>query len=163
LDPTGYGFIASLEAGYPIGLPFFGPHFVIEPQGQIIWQQISFGTTNDNFGSVDLGTTSGPTGRLGVRGQWTISGKDGAVWQPYVGVNFWRDWDAAANTIYSGIDQVPLLEQATRTETFAGVTAKLNNRLSLYAQAGYQFDMEQTYYGIRRDGAQGDVGLRYNW
>jgi outer membrane autotransporter protein len=58
---------------------------------------------------------------------------------------------------------VQLRSQATRTETFAGVTAKLNGPLSLYAQDGYQFAMEQTFYGIRRDGAQGDIGLRYNW
>jgi outer membrane autotransporter protein len=51
----------------------------------------------------------------------------------------------------------------TRTETFAGVTGKLGEQLSIYAQGGYQFANEQTSYGIRRDGAQGDVGLRYNW
>jgi outer membrane autotransporter protein len=163
LEATGYGFIASLEAGYPIALTFFGPHFILEPQAQIIWQQVSFGDANDSFGQVSLGTTSGPTGRLGVRGQWTILGENGAVWQPYVGVNFWRDWNGEATTIYSGVNQVPLLEQATRTEAIGGVTAKLNSRLSLHVQGGYQFAMEQTSYGIRRDGAQGDVGLRYSW
>ena len=68
-----------------------------------------------------------------------------------------------ATTIFGGLDQVPLIEQATRTEALAGVTAKLNSHVSLYAQGGYQFAMEQTYYGIRRNGAQGDIGLRYNW
>ena len=32
-------------------------------------------TTND--GLVGLGSTSGPTGRLGLRGQWTLDGHNG--------------------------------------------------------------------------------------
>jgi outer membrane autotransporter protein len=134
----------------------------LEPQAQIIWQQVGFGDANDGLGQVALGTTSGFTGRLGVRGRWTIQGYGDMVWQPYVGVNFWRDWDAAATTTF-GLDQVPLLEQATRTQTFGGLTGKLGEHLSIYAQGGYQFAMEQTNYGIRRDGVQGDVGLRYTW
>ena len=37
LATDGSGFIASLEAGYPIPLPL-GPRFVLEPQAQILWQ-----------------------------------------------------------------------------------------------------------------------------
>ena len=85
-----------------------------------------------------LGTTSGPTGRLGLRGMWTIIGENGQVWQPYVRANVWRDWGAEATTTF-GIDPVPLIEEATRLEFAGGVTAKLGGGVSLYAQAGYQF------------------------
>jgi hypothetical protein len=34
---SGSGFISSLEAGYPF--PWLGPTFVLEPEGQIIWQR----------------------------------------------------------------------------------------------------------------------------
>jgi outer membrane autotransporter protein len=163
LPAHGYGYAASLEGGYPIPLPLFGPRFVLEPQGQIIWQQISFNQENDGLGEVALGMTSGATGRLGLRGQWTIAGADKAVWQPYTGVNVWRDWDATATTIFSGNSQVPLLEQATRTEVLAGVTARLNVRLSLYGQTSYQFAVGSTNPDYRRDGFKGDVGLRYSW
>jgi outer membrane autotransporter protein len=38
--PTdGWGFLASLEGGYPIPL-WFWPRLVLEPQGQIIWQRV---------------------------------------------------------------------------------------------------------------------------
>jgi len=77
LPLNGAGVITSVEAGYPIPLPWFGPRFVLEPQGQIIWQQVSFDQANDGLGPIGLGTTSGATGRLGLRGRWTIPGGTG--------------------------------------------------------------------------------------
>jgi type V secretory pathway adhesin AidA len=52
LHATGFGFIRSLEAGYPIplplfGPPLFGPDFVLEPQAQIVWQRVSFDDASD--------------------------------------------------------------------------------------------------------------------
>jgi outer membrane autotransporter protein len=160
LPTNGSGFISSLEAGYPIALPL-GPHFVLEPQAQIIWQRVSFNDANDGLGPVGLGSTSGPTGRLGLRGQWTIDSDNGIRWQPYVGVNVWRGWGAEATTSF-GIDQVQLIESATRTEVLGGITAKLNSRLSFYAQGGYQFAIDQAN-DSSRSGAQGNIGLRYTW
>ena len=158
LPINGSGFISSLEGGYPIPLPL-GPRFVLEPQAQIIWQQVSFNQANDGLGPVGLGTTSGPTGRVGVRGMWTIDGSNGQVWQPYVRANLWRDWGAEATTLF-GIDPVPLIEEATRLEFAGGVTALLGRGVSLYAQAGYQFALDNAFI---RNGIQGDIGLRYVW
>ena len=157
LPTTGSGIITSLEAGYPIPLPL-GPRFVLEPQGQILWQHVSFSQANDGLGAVALGSTSGVTGRLGVRGQWSIITGNGQVWQPYVRANLWQNWGGEATTTF-GNDQVPLLEQSTQLEFAAGVTTKLNTCLSLYAQAGYEFAMGGTDGG-RRQGVRGDFGLR---
>jgi outer membrane autotransporter protein len=161
LATNGTGFTSSLEAGYPIPLSWFGPRFVLEPEGQIIWQQVSFQDASDGLGPVGLGTTSGATGRLGLRGKWTISDPAGRVWQPYVLANVWRDWGAHATTMF-GPDPVPLLEQATRLEFVGGLNANLFPGLSLYAQAGYQFAVRDTDGG-RRDGVKGDFGVRYAW
>jgi outer membrane autotransporter protein len=161
LPINGGGFVSSLEAGYPVPLPL-GPRFVLEPQAQIIWQQVAFGDANDGLGEVALGTTSGPTGRLGVRGMWTIDGENGQVWQPYVRANLWRDWDAQVVTMF-GSDAAPLEEKATRLEFAAGVTSKLNDRLSLYGQGGYQFAVSQTDDRVERNAVKGDIGLRYTW
>jgi outer membrane autotransporter protein len=158
LPISGAGFVSSLEGGYPIPLPL-GPRFVLEPQAQIIWQQVSFRDGNDGLGPVGLGSTEGSTGRLGVRGRWTVVGDNGQVWQPYASANLWRDWGAEATTTF-GIDQVPLIEQATRLELASGVTAKLSPGVSLYAQAGYQFGLDGAFI---RNGVQGDIGLRYAW
>jgi len=46
LPTDGHGFISSLEAGYPIPLPF-GPHFVLEPQAQMR-QQVTFDDANES-------------------------------------------------------------------------------------------------------------------
>ncbi|SFL62419.1 outer membrane autotransporter barrel domain-containing protein [Bradyrhizobium sp. NFR13] len=157
----GTGFTSSLEAGYPISLPWFGPGFVLEPQGQIIWQRVSFRDDNDGLGPVGLGTTSGATGRLGMRGKWTITDSSERVWQPYVLANVWRDWGANATTTFGG-DPVLLSEQATRLEFAGGLSAKLLPGVSLYAQGGYQFAVSGTDGG-RRDGVRGDLGLHYTW
>jgi outer membrane autotransporter protein len=161
LPISGSGFATSLEAGYPFHLPL-GPGFVLEPQAQIIWQHVGLSEENDGLGSVDPGSTSGVTGRLGVRAQWTIEGANGQVWQPYVRANLWRDWGAQATTVYSGADQVPLRQQFTSLDFAAGVTAKVAARLSLYGQFGYGFSINDSASGSRK-GVWGDIGARYTW
>jgi len=162
LPAKGFGLVSSLEAGYPVPVPTLGPGFVLEPQGQVVWQHVSFNGANDGLGNVALGSTSGASGRLGLRGRWTIVSNGGLVWQPYVRANLWRDWGARATTTFSSVDRVPLLEQGTRLDLSAGVTAKIKLGLSLYAQAGYQFAVADTD-GHKRDGIRGDLGLRYSW
>jgi outer membrane autotransporter protein len=162
---VGWGFIASLESGYPFAL---GSNFVLEPQVQIAWQKTSFGQRSDGLGQVALGDTSGETGRLGLRGKWTIT-RGSQVWQPYVRANAWKDWGAQANTVYSGASfvhasgasTVPLLTSATRLQFGGGVTGRLNDNSSIYASADYQFNVGNS--NIRRDGFRGTVGFRYTW
>jgi outer membrane autotransporter protein len=158
LDTVGWGFLASLEGGYPFAL---GSSFVLEPQVQIAWQKVSFGQRNDGLGQVALGDTSGETGRLGLRGKWTIETRGSQVWQPYVRVNAWKDWGAQANTVYSGASTVPLVTSATRLQFGGGVTGKLNANSAVYASADYQLAVGDTT--IRRDGFRGTVGFRYTW
>ena len=110
LNTDGTGFIASLEGGYPYAWPQLGPGFVLEPQGQILWQKVSFRHDYDGLGDVALGDTTGPSGRIGLRTKWTIVTGGGQVWQPYLRANLWRDWGAEANAVYSGTDIVPLVE-----------------------------------------------------
>ena len=160
LATDGSGIITSLEAGYPIPLPL-GPRFVLEPQGQILWQHTSFGQANDGLGPVALGTTSGTTGRLGVRGQWSIITDNGQVWQPYVRTNLWQNWGGEATTTF-GVDAVPLLEQSTQLEFAAGLTTKVNDFVSFYVQGGYEFAVGDTNGG-RRQGVKGDFGVRLSF
>ena len=54
------------------------------------------------------------------------------------------------------------LEQATRLDIDAGVTARINANLSLYAQASWRLALGGTDGG-KRDGVKGDLGLRYTW
>ena len=138
LATSGFGFVSSLETGYPVHLPI-GPGFVLEPQAQIVWQRVSFDSANDGLGEVALGTTSGGSGRIGLRGRWTVVSDSGQVWQPYVRANLWRHWGAQATTTYSGVDLVRLLQQADRLQLGGGLSVRVNANVSLYANSDYQF------------------------
>jgi outer membrane autotransporter protein len=161
LPTSGAGFISSLEGGYPIPLPL-GPNFILEPQGQIIYQHVGFRDAFDNIATIALGTTSGATGRLGVRGQWTMYTEGGEVWQPYVRANVWHSWGAQSTlTSPQSAAQVPLLDNATWLEFAGGATIKLNANFSFYGQFGYEFAVAPSI--ARRNGVKGDIGLRWTF
>ncbi len=162
LDTNGTGFIASLEGGYPFPLPQLGPGFILEPQGQILWQKVSFAHAYDGLGDVELGDTTGPSGRIGLRGKWTILTGSGQVWQPYLRADVWQDWGAEANTTFAGADSVPLETRGARLDLGGGLTAKINAHVSFYASADYQFAIANTQNNWRSS-VQGVVGARYTW
>ena len=140
LNIDGTGFIGSLEGGYPFSWPQLGPGFVIEPQGQILWQKVSFRHDYDGLGDVALGDTTGPSGRIGLRTEWTSATAGGQVWQPYLRANLWRDWGAEADAVYSGTDLVPLLKSSDH----AGAWRRPNGtdqrqRLRFRANVDYEF------------------------
>jgi len=160
------GFIASLEGGapfsWPQSWPQLGPGFVIEPQGQILWQKVSFSDKNDGLGEVALGDTTGPSGRIGLRTKWTIATAGGQVWQPYLRANLWRDWGAEAHTVFSGTDVAPLASQANWLELGGGLTVRINANVSVYANADYEFAVGNTDDN-ERNGVRGAFGARYTW
>lgn len=161
LPLRGSGVVTSLEGGYPLALAL-GPGFVLEPQLQAIWQRVSFKDGNDGLGPVDLGESAGVTGRVGVRGRWSIDSEAGRTWLPYWRLNLWHDWGGASTPRF-GDDRVPLLlEEATRVEVALGFTVQFEPKVSLYAQAGYQMAVGGTDGG-RRQGAAATVGVRYYW
>jgi len=162
LNTDGTGFIASLEGGYPFSLPQLGPGFVIEPQGQILWQKVSFRHDYDGLGDVALGDTTGPSGRIGLRTKWTIVTGGGQVWQPYLRGNLWRDWGAEADAVYSGTDPVPVATQATTLELGGGLTGRINANVSVFANVDYEFAVGASE-GEKRNGVRGAFGARYTW
>jgi len=161
LNTSGTGFISSLEGGYPIALPVFGPGFVLEPQAQVLWQWVSFDAGNDGLGPVALGTSSETTARVGLKGKWTITTDGGQVWQPYVRANFWSDFGGNATTMF-GVDSVPLISHAQYMDVDAGFTTKINAHLSAFADVGYQFAVSHDGGG-KRNGVKGTAGLHYQW
>jgi outer membrane autotransporter protein len=161
LNTDGTGFIGSLEGGYPFSWPQLGPGFVIEPQGQILWQKVSFRHDYDGTGDVALGDTTGPSGRIGLRTKWTIVTGGGQVWQPYLRGNLWRDWGAEANTVFSATDTVPVLTRATQLEFGGGLTGRINANVSVFANVDYEFAVGSG--DDKRNGVRGAFGARYTW
>jgi outer membrane autotransporter protein len=161
LNTDGTGFIGSLEGGYPFSWPQLGPGFVIEPQGQMLWQKVSFRHDYDGEGDVALGDTTGPSGRIGLRTKWTIVTAGGQVWQPYLRGNLWRDWGAEANAVYSGTDIVPLESQTTMLELGGGLTGRINANVSVFANVDYEFAVGAA--DDKRNGVRGAFGAKYTW
>jgi hypothetical protein len=64
------------------------------------------------------------------------------------------NWDSQATTTF-GIDQVPVNLQATRLGFASGLTTRIDNHLSVYGQAGYQFGVSETTENVRRNAVQG--------
>ncbi|MGR4868275.1 autotransporter outer membrane beta-barrel domain-containing protein [Variovorax sp. LARHSF232] len=160
LDINGAGFIGSLEAGYPVALPQLGPGFVLEPQVQLVWQRVALDRKEDDQGKVDLGTTKGTSGRLGIRGKWRVPRGNGQLWEPYVVGNLWHDWGARSTVVYSEVVGVPLEQAGSRLELGGGVTVTAKDRLSFYASTAYQFAVGSDR---QRDSFKATVGLRKTW
>ncbi|GFZ94529.1 hypothetical protein GCM10011408_13080 [Dyella caseinilytica] len=166
LNTNGVGFMGSLEFGYPFSLPQLGSSFVLEPQVQAIWQHTAFSPNDDGLGEVNLGSTNGSTGRVGVRGKWQLTSANGQLWEPYAALNVWRDWGGRSTTVFGDsagdASTAPLVPQASRAELDGGVTAKLLTRLSVYGSMGYEHELG-TSANAKREGFNANVGLRYLW
>ena len=130
---------------------------------QLLWQGVHFDSSGDAYGEVALGTTSGISDRIGLRGRWTITPGNGQIWQPYVRADFWQDWGGNAPVTYGGTDVAPLQEQSRRLKFGGGFTAKIDNNFSVFADGDYQFAVGGGIEGERRDAAKGLAGVRYTW
>lgn len=122
---------------------------------------MNFDARDDGKGMVDPGSTRMTTGRLGLRGQWTLPSEDGMVWQPYLRANYWRDWGDHAVTRFDD-DPVPLVIRGQRMEYAGGLSVKAGEHLSFYAQGGIQHGIGEADYESRR-ALVGNAGLRYAW
>jgi outer membrane autotransporter protein len=84
------------------------------------------------------------------------------VWQPYAVANLWQDWGGKSELAFAAdTTTVPLSDEATRLEFAGGVNYTLARSWSFFAQAGYQVAVAPA--SIRRNGAEGDVGLHFTW
>src|SRR3546814_18882751 len=64
IDVDGSGWTASLEAGYPLPL---SANWTLEPQAQLLWQQVKLDDRADSFSTIDFATGDVLTGRAGLR------------------------------------------------------------------------------------------------
>lgn len=162
LPTHGEGYIASLETGYPFTLPMANSTFVLEPQLQMIWQQVRFDHSQDAAGDVSLGSTRGVTGRLGVNGSWNIETAGGTQWSPYLALNYWHDPRAQSTVTYAGKDRVALDSAAGRVELSAGVKARISESFSIFAAGSYQRSSSGAAHETR-DSVSANLGLQYHW
>lgn len=159
LSTDGRGWSASLESGYPI---HFGAEraWQIEPQAQLLWQRVSLKPGADSYSTVSWKEGDEVTGRLGARLQYSVSNA-GTLWQIYTRANLWYSFGGTDLAFFGGSEPIRTRYGDTALEVGAGITARINRNVSLYAHADHRWSIGS---GRSRESAtQGSVGLRVNW
>lgn len=154
-------YTASLEAGYPIRFGE-GDAWLIEPQAQLVYQDVSVDGSQDQYSSVDWNAGTAWTGRLGARLQYTARDERGTLWQPYARVNLWHAFSGTDSTFFG--QSSPAIETRfgdTALKVGGGITARVNQNVSLYGQASYRWSLDGG--GSRQTAAAGTFGVRINW
>lgn len=154
IDVRGGAATASLEGGYPIAL---GGGWSLEPQAQLIWQDLSLNDTRDAFSAVSFATDSTWTGRIGARLQGDYQSSSG-LFQPYLKANVWHDFDATDTVRFDG-DAMATQIKGTSVEVGGGIVHAFNEAVSGFVTADYTFDTG----GERKRVFEGNVGLRLKW
>ncbi len=150
IDVDGRGWTASLEAGYPIAL---SAHWTIEPQAQILWQQIKLDDRADEFSAIDFATGDVLTGRAGLR----LQGEYGGL-QPYLHASLWHGFSGDQSTRF-GTDPIRTDLGRTEAEVGAGLIAQLGQRIAVHVKGDYAFDAD----GPRSRRYGGTVGVTIRW
>ena len=161
LTTNGWGFAGSLEAGYPIRL---GGGFIIEPQTQFVYQNVSLGDGSDTVATVQFRNIESFAARIGARFARTWSLDDGL--QPrsitaWLRPSVWNEFRGTPQTLFSSADgPVPFQSNMTGVwfELNAGMNAEITKATSLFANVGYQVSAsaDTTAYS-------GKIGLRAVW
>jgi outer membrane autotransporter protein len=154
-------YTASLEAGYQIRFGE-GDAWLIEPQAQLVYQGVSVDGSQDQYSSVDWNAGTAWTGRLGARLQYTARDERGTLWQPYARVNLWHAFSGNDSTFFG--QSSPAVETRfgdTALEVGGGITARVNQNMSLYGQASYRWSLDGG--GSRQTATAGTFGIRFNW
>jgi hypothetical protein len=141
---TGSQIIAS---GLTINLPASGITVALAQNGGQI-------TLND--GSTITMTSGGGSQGLVASGTGSAITANNVILQGQTGGGDLGVHSTAGAAISMADSTVSLTSQG------GGVTTRIDRRLSAYLQAGYQFAVGDTAGG-RRQGVQGDVGVRYTW
>jgi outer membrane autotransporter protein len=154
-DTHGNAFTASVEAGLPIPMPL---QLSIEPQAQLIYQDMHISDLNDGVSTVAFHSQSGLIGRLGARlfGEFSAAGM---AWQPYVRVNVLRYFGGTDEVTFAGTTALPTNIGQTEAQVGTGISARINNTVSVYATAGYLFNLG----GAHERTFGGDAGVRLSW
>ncbi len=145
----------SLEGGYPLAL---GGRLTLEPQAQFIAQFVSMNGFNDGVAQVSFNESNAYVGRLGLRLKSTFESGGGVV-EPYLRANLWREFSGTDETVYNGAAAVPTRFGSTSLQFGLGVAARVQERVSLYAEVDYLTDVSGDY----RQAWTGNLGLRVRW
>lgn len=169
-EPDGFGILGSLEGGYTLKV---GNGIVIEPQAQVVYQQVSFDNVADsndiykNTAYFQLDDGESLRGRLGVRiaKGWDI-GSEGAprlltlwgranVWHEFMGEH--------KTTVTDAFGQNPVTVDANLEGTWgeieAGIKGEITETVMMFASGGYNHSLDNK----GRESWNGRLGVKVHW
>ncbi|MGL6000068.1 MAG: autotransporter outer membrane beta-barrel domain-containing protein [Pseudomonas proteolytica] len=155
MDSKGHALALSAEAGYPIAI---SEHWVVEPQVQVINQQINMDSQNDGISKVSFDSQDYWTGRLGARLKGRYQVQNTPV-EPYLRANAWRTFGGSDTVTYDDVDRIKSDHKSSSFDFGVGVVAKLSSAVSAYVAADYNANLDTN----AMEGVSGNVGLMVDW
>jgi len=159
---TAGGIAGSLETGIPVS---FASGYFIEPQAQLIYQNINFNSALDNGGRVAFSNVDSMIGRVGARFGRTFA-IDGSAAQDrlltvWIRPNFWHEFRGVPITQFASSDSPVVFREClggSWGEINLGVSGQLDRSTTLFLNASYEsrFDAGGHAYS-------GKGGVRLNW
>jgi len=156
---VGQGTAASIEGGYP--LKFAGGCF-IEPQAQLVFQNIHINDTNDLAAQIRFADVNSLAGRIGARfgRTWAIDDSPRTI-TAWIRPNLWNEFQGNPTTSFSSATGfIPFHADLGGLwgEINAGISGEVTSATTLYANASYQSRFDGGGFAYN-----GKVGLRVNW
>lgn len=164
MKSDGFGFLASLEGGYAFQL---GNGFALEPQAQLVYQNLSFDDVSDAYGRFDLGSGESLRGRLGLRLTKTFGIGDAAkprMLTTWLRANIWHEFMGDNKTTVSGqAGGNPYTVSSSLGGTWAeigtGVSGQISDNISLFATGSYNHSLDNG----GREAWNGRLGMTVKW
>jgi outer membrane autotransporter protein len=158
---NGGAYAFSLEGG---ATPFaLGHGYKLEPQAQLIYQDITLLSGADQYGLITFDPNSAFYGRLGLRLAKTWS-SDTRPLSGWLRVNVWDSFNAVANTTFADLDganptTLPISLGGSWLQGGIGVTKELSSHTSIFFTGNYQHGLGQaTSHAV-----SGYLGLKVTW
>jgi outer membrane autotransporter protein len=156
----GQGLASSLETGHPF--KFAGGWF-IEPQAQLIYQNININDASDIAAQIRFADVSSLLGRIGARfgRTWAIDENGQRAITAWIRPNLWNEFRGNPVTSFSSeTGFIPFFANLGGQwgEINVGVSGQVRTNTTLYANASYQSRFDGGGFAYT-----GKAGLRVNW
>ena len=155
MNNRGHALALSAEAGYPIAI---SEHWVVEPQVQVINQQIDMDSQNDGISKVSYDSQDYWTGRLGARLKGRYLVQNTPV-EPYLRANAWHTFGGSDTVTYDDVDRIKSDHKSSSADLGVGVVARLSSTVSVYLAADYNTNLDTNTL----EGVSGNAGVRLSW
>lgn len=154
MDASGGAWLLSLEGGYPM---LMNNGWTIEPQAQLIWQQIDLDDQDDGYARVDYSRFDAWTARIGLRAETDTNVGDTPV-QPFVSADMWHTFGSDYTVRFNDLPVDVGLDQ-NLLEVSGGISAQISASFSGYGSLSLLTSAD----GRDNSGYAANLGFRWEW